>query len=269
MTTYIDCLSTEAIHHDLHATSIGQRIHLYDEVDSTNDRLRILARAGAIDGTVVLAESQRMGRGRLGATWFSPDRVNLYVSVLFRRPLTPTAARLFSFIASLAIGDAIRDEGVVPANRWPNDVMIDGKKVAGVLGDAEINDGRVDYLILGAGVNLNVTPSELHEALGASGLFASSVAAAAKRDIDRNVFTAHYLNHLDDWVARWAADGPGAVVAAWRDRDILSGRRVRVREGTAEFDGRVIGLDATGYLIVRDSLGRRRIISYGEIRVAD
>jgi len=269
MTTSIDRLSVEAIHHDLQATSVGQRIYLYDEVDSTNARLRALARAGATDGTVVLAESQRVGRGRLGAIWFSPDGVNLYVSVLFRRMLTPTTARLFSFIASLAIGDAINDEGVSPGYRWPNDVLIDGKKVAGVLGDAEINDGRVDSLILGAGVNLNVTPSELREALGASGRFASSVAAAAKRDIDRNAFTAHYLNHLDDWVARWTADGAGAIVAAWRDRDILTGCRVLVREGTAEFVGRVIGLDSTGYLIVRDSLGHRRIVSYGEIRATD
>ncbi|MBI3634831.1 MAG: biotin--[acetyl-CoA-carboxylase] ligase [Candidatus Rokubacteria bacterium] len=248
---------------------VGSRIHLFDEVASTNAALRRLAREGAPAGTVVLAESQTAGRGRHGRPWFSPAGVNFYASVLLR----PTAAvhelGVFSFITSLAVGDTLRHLGLDPAIKWPNDVLLEGKKVSGSLAESALSGDGVGHVILGVGVNLNVDVATLHAALGSAGVFATSVAAVTGREVDRNAFASSYLTHLDAWARRWEADGTPAVLAAWRGRDILGGRRVEVRGVRDTFEGRVISVDERGALVVIDSRGVRHALTSEEVRLAD
>jgi BirA family biotin operon repressor/biotin-[acetyl-CoA-carboxylase] ligase len=263
-------LSIEAIRRRLRTGMVGRNLFLFGEVKSTNTVLGHLARSGAEDGTVVLAESQRHGRGRLGQEWFSPGGVNLYASTLFRGRLTPREAPRFSFIAGLAVADAVKELGLRPAIKWPNDVLVDTKKVAGSLAECVTRGETVDFLVLGVGVNLNVDEAALHAALGASGAAATSLSAVGGREIDRNAFTASYLNHLETWACRYREDGAGAVLAAWRDRDILTGRRVLVRgNAAARFEGRVLGVTDDGQLVVEDALGARHVILTEEIRVLD
>ena len=128
-----DSLCIDLIRRELTAETVGFEIQLFREVVSTNDALRTLAEAGAREGTVVLAESQRGGRGRLGKAWFSPEGVNLYASVLFRPKISPRAVPVFCCIASLALADAIAAAGVPAGVRWPNDVLVGDGKVAGTL----------------------------------------------------------------------------------------------------------------------------------------
>jgi BirA family transcriptional regulator, biotin operon repressor / biotin---[acetyl-CoA-carboxylase] ligase len=262
-------LSVRAVRRRLKTRVVGQQLYLFDEVDSTNVLLRRLARSGAAEGTVVLADSQRGGRGRLGQQWFSPAGVNLYASVLFRDGLAPRQAPLFSFIAGLAVADAVRELGFHPAIKWPNDVLVDRKKIAGSLVECATRGDVVDYLVLGVGVNLNVDAGALREALGAAGAAATSLAAVAGHEIDRNAFTASYLNHLDAWALRFRAEGPAPILAGWGDRDILTGRRVLARDGGTAFEGRVLGVNDHGQLIVDTPLGERRVILTEEIRVLD
>lgn len=264
-----DLLSLERIRRTLAGHRVGAQIYLYDVVDSTNAKLRSLARAGATDGTVVLAEGQTAGRGRQGAAWFSPYGVNLYVSVLFRPTISPGELGVFTFVASLALADAVKDHGAVPAIKWPNDVLVDGRKVGGALVESALREETVDHVIVGVGANLNVETEALHEALGPAGRFATSLAAECGHAVDRSAFAAAYLEHLEHRVEAWATAGPAGVLAAWRDRDILTGRRVEVRAAAGAYEGRVLGVDETGALLVLDALGARRAVRTADVRILE
>jgi BirA family biotin operon repressor/biotin-[acetyl-CoA-carboxylase] ligase len=264
-----DMLSIEAIRRLLRTSVVGQHLYLFGEVESTNRVLCHLARARATDGTVVLAESQRHGRGRLGQPWFSPAGVNLYASVLFREPLRPRQAGLFSFIAGLALADAIRDLGLHPAIKWPNDVLVDTKKVAGSLVECAVQGETVDFLVLGVGANLNVTAGSLRDAIGEGAAGATSLSEVIGYEIDRNAFAASYLNRLEDWALCYRKSGAAPVLEAWRDRDILTGRRVAVRGPDRMYDGRVVGVNEEGQLVVQDTLGGRHVVLTEEIRALD
>lgn len=253
----------------LDTKTVGKHLYVFDEVESTNSVLRDLARSGAAEGTVVLAEAQSGGRGRRGQPWFSPPGVNLYASVLFRDGITVEEAGPFSFAASLAVSDAIKDLGLSAAIKWPNDVLIERKKVAGALMEFASRGAAVEYVVLGAGVNVNVDAARLHAALGPAGVAATSVAAALGRSVDRSAFAAAYLNHLEAWLVQYRVAGTAPLVAAWRQRDILTGRRVEVRGPTETIGGRVLGIDDQGHLLVGTSNGDRHVILTEEVRVLD
>lgn len=264
-----DVLSVTEIRQRLSARTVGCQICVYGEVPSTNAVLRDMARAGAPEGTVVLAEGQSAGRGRGGKTWFSPFGVNLYASVLFRPAIPPKSVPVFSFIASLALVDTIVGIGLPAAIKWPNDVLVDRGKVAGALVDLATSGERLEHVILGIGVNLNVSRADLRAALGDAGRAAGSLREALGREIDRNAFTAAFLTFLDRWLTTYRQVGEGAVLRAWRDRDILTGRRVEVREGTSVFEGRAIGVDAWGHLQVENSRGEILRVLAGEVRIVE
>jgi BirA family biotin operon repressor/biotin-[acetyl-CoA-carboxylase] ligase len=264
-----ELLSVEAIRKRLRTAVVGQHLYVFGEVDSTNSVLRALARAGAADGTVVLADGQRQGRGRLGQEWFSPSGVNLYASVLLRDRVRPREAGLISLLAGLALADTVKELGVDPAIKWPNDILVERKKIGGSLMECAVRGEAVDFLVLGVGVNLNVDPDSLRAALGEAATAATSLSAVTGHEIDRNAFAASYLNHLEEWALRRRTCGAAPVLAAWRDLDILTGRRVTVRGAGNGFDGRVLGVNDEGQLVVQDCLGRRHLVLAEEIRVLD
>jgi BirA family biotin operon repressor/biotin-[acetyl-CoA-carboxylase] ligase len=262
-------LDADLIRKELTAQRIGRDLRVLGQVPSTNGVLAEMARAGAPEGTAVLADEQTAGRGRLGQTWFSPPGLNVYGSVLLRPALQPREVPGFSFITSLALTDAIETEGLLAAIKWPNDVLVGRRKVGGALVETATSGKRVEHVVLGFGVNLNVRTAALRAALGDAGRAAGSLAEAAGREVDRNRFAAAVLNALERRLEIWETRGPAAVLAAWRDRDILTGRRVAVRTSHEGWSGRVLGVDREGYLLLRDTSGARRRILTGEVRLAD
>src|SRR5262245_34796627 len=222
-------LDIETIRKQLADPIAAKQLHLFGTVGSTNRMLRDLAAKGAVEGTAVIADEQTAGRGRLGKPWFSPPDVNLYMSVLLRPSIAPRDAPGFALVGPLALADAIDAEGLDVTIKWPNDVLVAGKKVGGILAECAAIENRVDYVLIGFGVNLNVTHAALREALGNSGHAASSLGDCLGREIDRNEFAAALLNQLAAWVAVYRERGPASLIAAWHDRDILIGRRVEVR----------------------------------------
>jgi BirA family biotin operon repressor/biotin-[acetyl-CoA-carboxylase] ligase len=264
-----DRLIIADIRRSLTTTTVGRHIYLFGEVDSTNTRLRSLAQAGACTGTVVLAEGQTAGRGRLGKVWFSPSGLNLYASVLLRPRLSPRDLGAFSLIAGLALSDAIKKFGAIPSIKWPNDVLIADKKVGATLLDCVTDGDEVDHVLFGVGVNLNVELSVLRAALGPEGDVATTLAAATGHTIDRNAFAAAYLNALDRWVSIWDEQGPEAILVAWRRREILGGRRVQVRGPEAAWEGRVLGVDDHGRLWIQDTMGRHHALTGEEVHISD
>jgi BirA family biotin operon repressor/biotin-[acetyl-CoA-carboxylase] ligase len=264
-----DGLSVEGIRQNLAPQLVGRDIRLYEAVPSTNTVLRELARAGAAGGTVVLAESQTAGHGRAGKPWFSPPGVNLHASILLRPDVRPAAAGVHSFVASLALADAIRELGLAPAIKWPNDVLVTRRKVAGTLAEVAVAGDRVEYMILGVGVNVNVEPDALRAALGEAAQHATSLKEALGRPVDRNAFAAAFLTAVDEWLITVGEQGPAPLLQAWSDLDIVTGRRVEVREATVVFDGRARGVDREGCLEVVDARGVVHRVVAGEIRLLD
>lgn len=262
-------LSIGLIRRDLKTALVGFQMDLYEDIDSTNAALRRLAEVGTRTGTVVLAEHQRAARGRDGAPWFSPPGCNLYASVLFRPGIGPRAVPVFSFISSLALTDAIWAEGLPAAIKWPNDILIEGRKVAGSFGVVATVGDLVDYVILGVGVNVNVERRVLERGLGAAAAGAISLREAAGRPIDRNRFTAAYLNALEKWLDVYRASGPLPVLDAWRKRDVLAGHWVSIQGEGPQYEGCVLGANSDGQLVVQDTWEVQHRVVAGEVTVLE
>jgi len=263
----VDTLDVGAIRRGLAGDTIGSHVYVFREVGSTNAVLRDLADAGAQEGTVVISEAQRSGRGRGDHAWFSPPGLNLHVSVLLRPAIALAAAPVFSFIASLALTEALWALGVPAGVKWPNDVLVAGRKVGGARLDVAGDGGRVRYVVLGVGVNVNVPRVELEAALGPLAAGATSLQAAVGRAVDRNALAASFLGFVEKWLALYRANGPGVVLDAWRARDVLAGRRVAVEEGTERpFEGRAAGIDEHGFLHVEDADGVRHTVIAAAVR---
>lgn len=262
-------LTVDDIRAGLQARVVGCELIVRAEVDSTNDAVMALARAGAATGTVMIADAQTKARGRRGQPWFSPAGLNLYVSVLLRPALRAEQLPIFSFIASLAVTDALVELGARPTIKWPNDVLLDGRKVAGSLAEVSLRGERVEAVVLGVGVNLNVSAAALREGLGPAAQFATSVAEVLGAPVDRAAFAAAYLNAVDRWAEAFEREGGAPLVAAWKQREIVSDRRVEVRDAGETIEGRVQGLDPQGHLLILDYRGVRKVVTTGDLRLLD
>ncbi|TMA48957.1 MAG: biotin--[acetyl-CoA-carboxylase] ligase [Deltaproteobacteria bacterium] len=235
------------------------------ETDSTQRVARELGRAGAPEGTVVIAEAQTAGRGRLGRTWHSPRGVNLYCSIVLRPPLSPAAVPQVALVAGVAAAAALAETpGLAPRLKWPNDVLIEGRKVAGILTEMEAEVERVHHVILGIGVNLNASrsafPPELRER-------ATSVLLATGHRVDRAAVTARLLAALEARYGRFLEGGFEAVRAEWESYSCLTGTDVRVASAEGEMAGRVLGLDTDGALMLARPDGTSTRIVAGEVTV--
>ena len=243
----------------LNTHDVGQALHWYEEVGSTNDVAKELADEGALHGEVVIAERQSAGRGRRGRSWSSPPRKNLYLSVVLRPDLPPARAPEVTLLAAVAVCQAVRRAGVASAAiKWPNDVLASGRKLAGVLTEMAAEVERVQWLVVGIGVNVNAAaddfPDELRE-------LATSLLIERGDPVPRALFAAALLTALEEWLDRHAVEGFAPVRAAWREMSDTLGREVRVRVGSADLVGLAEDVDETGALLVRTASGLERVVA--------
>ena len=254
------------IQRHLQARRLGGRIECVAETESTNSDVAAAARAGAAEGLVRIAESQTRGRGRMGRTWVSPHGVNLYCSILLRPTLSAGDVPLLTLATGVAVADAVDAwSDVGAAIKWPNDVLLGGRKVAGVLTEMEAVDGRPASVVVGIGVNLNCDldafPPEVR------GL-ATSIAIANGRHVDRARFAAHLIDAVDARYESLLRDGFSAILPAWSERDALRGRRVQVRSAGETLAGIASGLGPTGRLLLQTDHGLEEIVA-GDVSVVD
>lgn len=214
--TTADLLSIEHVRRNLSTEGLGHHIYLFTTLPSANATLRHLARDGVAHGTVVLAETQSDARSGTGATWYSPSGLNLYLAVVLRPRLAAHEVPTFAAIPALALVDALLAEGVRARPRWPNEVVVDGRKIGATSAEFGTLGERVDYVILGIDVNLNVDRAALERALGAHADGATSTREETGRTLDRNRFAATVLNLLEKWLLTWNTCGREAVLAARR-----------------------------------------------------
>jgi BirA family biotin operon repressor/biotin-[acetyl-CoA-carboxylase] ligase len=252
-------LTFEALH--LKARWLGcQRIEL-ESCASTNDEAARLARAGAARGTVVIAERQTAGRGRDGRVWESPPG-GLYLSAVLRPPLPIAAVPPMTLAIGIGLCEAARSFGAPSVLKWPNDLLVDGRKLAGVLVEAQSQGNRLESVIVGIGINLG---GELPATLGERAI---TLAEAAGTTIDRDAFIERLLADVERWVDRYVAVGLEAIIPAWRDRMALGlvARATPSGVGTA-LEGVVEGLDDEGALLLRDDDGNVHKVRSGDVEV--
>ena len=219
-------------------------VEYHDSIPSTNGRARELAAEGASD-VVVLADEQTGGRGRLNREWSSPSG-GIWLSILFRPETPPAQTPIFTLAAAVAVTKAAREAGVDAGIKWPNDVLVDGEKLVGILTEMEGEADRVSWVIVGPGINANVDAAELVP--GATSLREQA------GDVDRRVFTQRVLEEFDA-----LRTDPDDVLPAWRDLSSTLGQRVRVETPGGEVVGEAIDVEFPGSLIVDTDEGTVRV----------
>lgn len=246
---------------------IGREMQVLDEVDSTNVRAKAAAAGGAADGFVVLADCQTAGRGRRGRQWSSPAGENIYVTVLLRPDFETDKAPMITLLAACAVARAVRISRVlgerVPQIKWPNDLVVEGKKICGILTEMGMKNGKVDYVVVGTGINCNQTtfPEEIEQK-------ASSLKLECNHDVNREVITASFLKEFEVLYEEFLKTGSLAFVREEYEKFLVNkGRKVCVLEPGKEWVGEAIGITETGELTVRRETGELCKVSSGEVSV--
>jgi BirA family biotin operon repressor/biotin-[acetyl-CoA-carboxylase] ligase len=261
-----DTLSAEEISVQLNTAIIGKRLVNLALTASTNAEAFRLAEGGAVEGTVVMADEQNKGKGRLGRTWLSPPGANLYCSVILRPQIKPFEAPQLTFLSAVAVARAIEQvAGLKPEIKWPNDVLIGGKKVAGLLNEMSAETDGINFVILGIGVNLNMTAGQFPDELRHP---ATSLYIEAGAKVGRARFTALLLNELDRLYAGFLNYGFAQVRREWQERCNAGGREVVVsNHGCDDIRGQFAGIDSDGALLVQRPDGQIERILSGDVRV--
>lgn len=241
----------------------GAEILFLDEVDSTNNEIRRLGDAGAAEGTVVVAERQTGGKGRRGREWYSPAGAGIWMSVLLRPELEPDKVSGLTLMAALSVCRAIRRvTGLESQIKWPNDLVIDGRKVCGILTEAAMSGDELRYVVLGIGINVNQTefPEELP--------YAYSLAMAAGHGFDRKRIIADIMDCLDEDYEKYLRTGDMSGLRPCYEEHLANrGMQVRVLASSGEWTGVAAGIADSGDLLVCDESGKLNYINSGEVSV--
>jgi BirA family biotin operon repressor/biotin-[acetyl-CoA-carboxylase] ligase len=234
-------------------------VHL-DLTDSTNDRARALAGAGAPHGTLVLAEEQTAGRGRQGRAWLAPRGRSLTLSIILRAE--GEVLELLPLASAVAVCEACEEVAEVRCTiKWPNDVWIDGRKLAGILIEGRPQEG---WAVLGIGLNADAGAEELAPELR---LRATSLRIATGAPADRERVLEALLGRLAARLTESAGNGRRRVLSALRERDALYGSRIAWNAGRERFEGEARGIDEEGRLVVFDDAGDRHALDAGEVHL--
>jgi len=232
-------------------------------VTSTNDIARELAESGATEGTTVVAEEQTAGRGRLGRTWISPKGEGLYHSIILRPNILALDAPLLNLVIAVALAETVKQQYQVPVDiKWPNDVLIQQRKFAGILTELKTADDRVEYVIAGIGVNLNQTsfPPEISNQ-------AISIRLATGKISDVDELREKLYFKLDHWYDSFLTNGAQGILDRWCElSSYAQDKRVRVVTGDQMITGRTRGLAPRGELMVETAAGELETILAGDVQ---
>ena len=254
--------SVEDFHSRLATRFVGRRLLYHQSLASTQDAARQQAERGAPEGTTVLADEQTAGRGRMGRGWVSPPGANLYFSVVLRPSVKHL--RLLSMIWPLAICRALEEVAGLPARvKWPNDALVRSRKLAGVLIDSELSDGKVHYAIAGVGINVNFDVSP-HEEIRST---ATSISTELGREVAREEVLAAVLRCFEELYE--AARRGEPVHLDWKAHLDTLGRRVRVLFGVSVEEGVAEDAEPDGALILRRPDGSLVRIEAGEVTLRE
>jgi len=263
-----DRLYPEEISAGLTTRWLAREIHWLDSTDSTNRVAHELARDGAKHGTAVVAEGQTAGRGRLGRSFHSPPYVNVYTSIVLRPYLTTVEAPTWILASAVAVADTVAEfvDDAAVAIKWPNDVLLSGLKTSGILMELVAEATRVETLILGIGVNLNIDRSTFPDEFRH---LATSLASHGGSKIDRIAFARRLYGNLEAALDVCAEQGFDALRSRFNDRFTMRGQKVRVlQQNGEELAGTAVGIDAHGALRLATSANDEIRVVAGDVTMA-
>ncbi|MGZ7117303.1 MAG: biotin--[acetyl-CoA-carboxylase] ligase [Methanobacterium sp.] len=250
----------------LNTSYIGKEIHYFREVDSTNEVAKTLAEEGAPEGTVVIAERQRKGKGRGGKPWISPIG-GAWMSIILRPDTLPMNAPQLTFTAGVAAAKTIKGEyGLDVGIKWPNDILIENKKVCGILTEISTEKDSIDYIIAGIGIDANVDldsiPPELRDET-------TSLKMELEEEIPRMILVRKYLENFEVMYNQFNQGNFKKILQKWRKYSKTIGSNVEIRKGTEIIQGEAVGVNKEGILILELKDGTLRKIISGECRHID
>jgi BirA family biotin operon repressor/biotin-[acetyl-CoA-carboxylase] ligase len=256
-----DKLLPEEILYRLETKTLRGPIYHFETTASTNNTAKALGAQGAAEGTLVVAETQSAGRGRLGRDWLSPSGVGLYTSLLLRPPLPPTELPQITLSTAVAVVRALtRSAGVTPGIKWPNDLILGGKKLGGILTEMETESDQIRYLVVGLGLNVN-NPDFPPELAGT----ATSLFREEGRTFPRVPILRAWLEEFEDLYARFLARGFPEILEEWKQHAVTLGKCVAVRQGVRQIEGLALEVAADGALLLETARGEVVKVTSGEI----
>lgn len=255
-----DRLYADEIRLGLETEYMGLSTHAYENCDSTNDIARSLAQQNAPEGTLVVAERQLKGRGRLGRTWSSPAGKNLLFSLVLRPRLTPDAVGRLTLVSAVSMVRTIREQtGVQAAIKWPNDLVYRDKKLGGILTEMSAEADRVHFCVVGIGVNLNSDPDALPEG-------AASLKKLSGQTVPRVPFLRRFLEVFERDYETLKAGRFDLLADDWRRYSHTISRRVTASLPDRQIEGQAVDIDAAGMLWIRRDNGLQERVTSGDIR---
>lgn len=254
--------STEEICGCLNTRFLGQHVYVLDEVDSTNSYALELAEQGAVEGTIVLAERQMAGRGRLGRTFASPPG-GLYLSIVVRERLAARDVPFVTLLSGIAAARAIREVTGLPAQiKWPNDILVRGKKVCGILNESRFSGDKIDFIVIGIGMNVNTSleafPPEVQEV-------ASTLKREMGTEVDRLSLLKALLGNVEELLEAYRSGEEQATIQQWVALSCTVGRRVSVRSQRGLVEGMALGIDRSGALVIETAGGKEERVVTGDV----
>ncbi|ETT53244.1 BirA family transcriptional regulator, biotin operon repressor / biotin-[acetyl-CoA-carboxylase] ligase [Paenibacillus sp. CF095] len=263
LVTKPDSIDATALQLALNTTVFGRKAVLLTSTLSTQGDVLKLAEKGQAEGAVVIAEEQTGGRGRFGRQWFSPPGKGIWMSVLLRPDLPLQHTPQLTLLTGVAVCRAVRAcSGADAGIKWPNDLLIDGRKVCGILLESTVEDHEVRYCIAGIGVDVNFDPEDYPEDLTT---IATSLKMETGQSVDRTKLTAAILTELEQLYYLYQKEGFGVISALWEALSVSMNREITVTNPHGVIEGKAIGLDPSGALIVEKHDGEHTLIISGEI----
>lgn len=259
-----DILIYEEIEKHLTTKFIGRQVHYFDSLPSTNIKAKEIA-IEEKEGTVIIAEEQTQGKGRLGRHWTSPKGKGIWMSIILKPQVDPVKVSKITLIGAAAVNQGLNDIGIESSIKWPNDIVTNGKKVSGILTEMSCELNMINYVVMGIGINVNLDKEDFDADLINK---ATSLKNIAGHKIDRKKLLAYILNHFEKLYLPFKENGDiSRTIQICREKSILIGREVRIIKGDIEKIGKVLDIDEEGQLIVEYEDGRIEGIFSGEVSV--
>lgn len=260
-----DSYNQEDILQHVKTTVFGRKIHLLESAFSTQMEAIQLAEEGADAGTLVIADMQTNGRGRLGRNWFSPAGKGIWMSLILRPELPIRQMPQLTLLTGVAVCSAIRNvTGLTAGLKWPNDILIEGRKICGILLEAATEDNQVRYCIAGIGIDVNMSEQDYPEELRS---IATSLKMEAGSSVSRSRLIGEVMNELEKRYIQYEQEGFSPILKEWEALSASIGKQVRSVSLHDVIEGTAIGLDESGGLIVLTNEGRQTTIFSGEVEI--
>lgn len=267
-----DIINQWEIKEGLDTEIIGKSVYCFSEVDSTNNHAKTLAQNGCDDGTVVLADRQTQGRGRLGKSWDSIDKKGIWMSVVLRPAVGLEDVQIITLAASVAVASALKETMDMEVGiKWPNDIVIDGKKVCGILTEMSMEMERINFLILGIGINFSQKesefPEELRDRATSLGIYLKEKQGLDISEFRRGQLVKIILSEIEKIYKKINDGCASEIVKEWKKYSVTLGKEVLIKYKEEQYTGTAQDVDRNGRLIVRLDDGTVREVLSGEVSV--